>query len=86
MTNDMSADFDTDFDAKSRGNCWILTDGAAGNVKQARVLASKHIGKHPVVSRRTDPQYALYGGAISKIATRVSARKSMYQRITPHTV
>ncbi len=39
MTNDMRMNFEPDLDANVTRNCWILTDGAAGNVKQARVLA-----------------------------------------------
>lgn len=35
MTNDMRINFEPASDK----NCWILTDGQAGNVKQARVLA-----------------------------------------------
>ncbi len=43
MTNDLSVNLNAHSDANSTSNigvdCWILTDGAAGNVKQARVLA-----------------------------------------------
>ena len=45
MSIDTSVNFDADSDADSAEHCWILTDGAAGNVKQARVLA-RGLGLH----------------------------------------